>query len=95
VIRLPDGSLSYVNDTFEGSIEYRKKSNITDAYNPYEEVIPREGVYVAKEDKGFLEYSLLTKILRKGDEIGGKIIVGIYPTSLKVKNPKTGEVTDQ
>lgn len=87
-----------VNQLFKSPsdvISYRKRETPIDAYVQGEDVQPKEGIVLTT--KTTFSSDVLKKILRKGDKIitrsGDKIIVGVNPGNILVKNTK-GDVSE-
>ncbi len=93
VRKLPNGELMYMDEVFDDKITYRKKST-SDPYDPMETILPNEGVPIYAPENEFLNYNVIRSLLSKGDEIDGRIVVGIYPEFLRLQNKKSGEIKE-
>lgn len=79
----------------DDTISYRKRENPVDVYIKNEDVQKNDGLMVTT--KTSFSSDVLKKILRKGDTVitrhGDKLIVGVHPGIVLVKNSK-GEVSE-
>lgn len=82
------GKVETLNHLFKTSepINYRKRENPIDPIDPNDVVVPVKGALIVSDTK--LPQSLTKRLLRKGDLIGTKLVLGVYPGYVTVKDTK-------